>query len=918
MIGLRWGESLGVVSQMFRGLWTGVIALGALAPLTAVAEDAPAPFEYWPGARYDTAIPTFEKMLGYAPGTRITRSEDLAKYCDALAASMPDRALVRRYGRSWEGRELVYLAIGSAENIARFDEISRSMKRLADPRAHEKGEADRLVVELPVLVWLTYGVHGDEISSCDAALLTAYHLLAAQGDALADEIRQHALVFILPSQNPDGRARFVHHFEQTRGQRPEPDPLAAEHNEPWPSGRFNHYLFDMNRDWFAQTQPEIYSQAKEMLNWYPQVVVDLHEMGADETYYFAPPANPINPLLTKEQREGWDLIGRNNARWFDQFGFDYFTREVFDEFYPGYADSWPALHGAIAMTYEQASPGGLEIDRRDGDRLTYRDAVQRHFVASLSTAQAAAQNRERLLREFVAFRRSAIEDGKRGAVREYVLVPDGNRGTLLSLASKLQSQGIDVRWSDSEFRGGGETFPAGSQLVALDQPAGRLARNLLEPHIEMDETFVAEQERRRAAGLPDQIYDVTAWSLPLAFNVRAVPLKSPARIPDSKVESENVHGVMDSLVPKVAYLVPWGDRRASLFLSRAFERGWPVWSADKSFRQGERTYPRGTLILKVDELPEDIEYDLPRLAREVWPEVYGTDTSWVDEGVNFGSEHVVKLKPPKISLAWDRPTSPTSAGAARHVLEAQYGLPVTIVRTQSLVGPDLDRFDVAILPDGGDYKRFIGDAKALTSWVDRGGTLIAIGGAVEFLVDKDVGLLEIQQENAVVEKDAKDADTKDAAKSEEADDDTKRVPGKLLVDDKQYKTAIRPVGALPDPVAGALLRATTDRDHWITVGLTETIHVLAQGRAMFTPIKLDEGVNAVRFAGPAEVLASGHLWEENRKQYAYKPFCVVQPRGRGFVIAFTADPNFRGYMDGLNVLFLNAVVRGPAHATPAR
>jgi hypothetical protein len=883
---------------------------------TAFAEDEADAFEYWPGAQYDPAIPTYADVLGFAPGERITRPEDLLRYCDALVKAAPGRVTRRPMGHSWEGRDLAAYIVCSESNTRRLDDIASSIRRLADPRVLERGEADRLIAELPVMVWLTYGVHGDEISSPDAGLFTAYHLLASQGDPVVEKIFAAAIVFLVPSQNPDGRARFVSHYEQARGLRPDADVLAAEHNEPWPSGRFNHYLFDMNRDWFAQTQPEIRAQASALHGWFPQVVVDLHEMGSDATYYFAPAASPINPFLTEHHREGWEIVGRNNAGWFDQFGFDYFTREVYDAFYPGYGDSWPALHGAVAMTYEQASPSGLVIHRRDGTNLTYRDAVQRHFVASVSTAQAAATNRERLLRGFYEFRREAIEDGRNGSIRSYVLPYEGNTAAVRKLATMLASQGIEVRRSADTFRAAGEPFPPGSYVVDAAQPAGRLASNLLDAHVEMDAAFVTEQERRRRKNLPDEIYDVTAWSLPLLYGVRCVPVKESVRIEDVPLVSADRDKLIEgSIPPSAAYLVRWGTSDSAWLLGKSLDRGISVWSADKSFRQADRTYPRGSLIFKISELSEDAQRELSELAEARGVSVFGTDTSWVDEGVNFGSEHVVKMKQPRVALAWDEPTSPPSAGAARYVLEVEYGLPVTVVRTKDLVGPDLDRFDVVILPDGRGYDRALGaDAKELGSWVERGGTLIAIGGAVEFLATKDVGLLAIQQENAAA---VDGGDTKDA-ESKKPDEDSGRAPGRLIEEEEGFRKAIRPEDALPDPVAGVLLRAHTDPDHWITAGLPETVNVLVQGRAMFAPIRLDEGVNAVHFAGPDDLLASGFLWEENRKQYAYKPFVVVQPRERGFVIAFTADPNFRGYMVGLNPLFLNAVLRGPAHAGPMR
>jgi hypothetical protein len=336
-------------------LWFAVAASQGLAPNTS----------------YDPAIPTLEGVLGHRPGDAITTPDEIGRYLDALAKAAPDRTRLVKYATSWEGRPLHYLIVGSKERIARLDDIKRGMQLLAAGAP----EADRLIPELPVVVWLLHGVHGNEISSSDAALAEAYHLLAARGSADADLTLRDALVIIDPMQNPDGRQRFVTQNLLGRSIEPDPNPQSAEHDEPWPGGRVNHYLFDMNRDYFALSQRETQGRARVMLDWYPQVVVDLHEMGGNSTYYFAPPADPINPLMTDSQRKSLELFGRANAAEFDRRGFAYFVREVYDAFFPGYGDSWPAFHGAVAMTYEQASARGLAFAREDGTTLTYNSLL---------------------------------------------------------------------------------------------------------------------------------------------------------------------------------------------------------------------------------------------------------------------------------------------------------------------------------------------------------------------------------------------------------------------------------------------------------------------------------------------------------------------------------------------------------------
>ncbi len=873
-------------------------------------------FEFWPGAVYDPQVPTHQKVLGYEPGQRISSHANLIRYMEELAAAAPSRMKVYEYARTWEGRKLVYAVVSSEANIRRLDEIRASMKRLADPRATPDAEAKKLIARLPAVICLAYGVHGNEISSPDAALMTAYHLLASRKDKMVDDILANTVVLIDPTQNPDGRDRFVRHFEQSEGIEPDPNPSALEHTEPWPGGRTNHYHFDLNRDWLAFTQPETRGRIQFLQEWYPLVFVDLHEMGSDSTYYFAPEAVPYNPHLTADQRTSLEWFGRNNAKWFDQYGFSYFTREVYDAFYPGYGASWPAYFGSIAMTYEQASARGLLMRRSDETVFHFRDTVRQHFVASVSTAETAARQREKLLENFYRYRATAIEEGSKEPVREYILPRRGDTGAVDNLISVLTMQGVEAKRATAAFSNGGRQYEAGTYVIPLAQPAKRLIRTMVDAQVDMEADFLKEQERRRRKKLPDEIYDVTAWSLPLLYSVECVAAAQPSAGSFEPVAkgSRPAGGVTGGRAA-VAYLVPWGSSAASRFLTAALRQGLRVHSTDKEFKQNGRTFPRGTLIVKVKENAATVDDAVARLAASSGAEVHATSTGWVDEGVNFGSRYVGVIKKPSIALAWDAPAASGSAGHTRFVLERQYGFPVTPVRTQILATTDLSRFDVVILPDGGAYAGTLGPngLRRLRDWVSAGGTLIGVGGAVAALADSRAGLLAVSLENqprAPGETPARRPEGPTPAAGGPADG---RVAGKVLADEKAFEAAIQAETEAPDEVPGVLVRARIDADHWITAGAGETVHALYAGRGIFTPVKLDRGVNAAVFLAADKLLASGYLWEENRKQLAHKPLVIVQREGRGNVIGFTTDPNFRAYLDGMNVLFLNAVFRGPAH-----
>jgi hypothetical protein len=862
--------------------------------------------EMWPGAAYDPAIPTFRKVLGFEAGERLSSPAQVKQYFDALAAAAPARIKVFEYGRTWEKRPLIYAAISSEANIRRLEEIRASMKRLADPRKIPEAEARKLIASLPAVIMLAYSVHGNEISCTDAAMMAAYHLLASRNDKMIAGILQNAVVLIDPLQNPDGRNRFVHNYEVAEGLEPDGFTFAAERDEPWPGGRSNHYHFDMNRDWFALTQPETRARIKVLLDWYPLVFADLHEMGSESTYYFAPEAVPYNPHIAASQRASLDLFGKNNAKWFDHYGFPYFTREIFDAFFPGYGASWPIYYGSIAMTYENASVRGLLYQRNDGSLYDFKSSVQRHFVASIATAETAANNRQKLLEDFYAYRKSAIEEGQKEEIREYILPRRGDVSSVDKLAHLLAEQGIEVMQAQQAFAAGGKDFPAGSYRITAAQPMKRMIRNWLDPQVPMDKGFLAEQERRRKRKLPDEIYDVTAWSLPLQYNVECVTLNAappgnftivePGKMPPGRIEGGKA---------TVAYLAPWGTTASARLLLALLREGVVVRSSTKPFTQNGRAYPAGTLIVLVKQNAANIHDVMAKLVPPSGAEVIATATGWVDDGVNFGSSRVVLMKPVKIAMAWDTPVSYLSAGHTRWLLERQYGYPVTLIRTSRLGAADLSKFQVLILPNGG-YAAALGSAAArLKAWVQSGGTIVGLGGGtVSFLADSKIGLLSTQAESLA--RPGETAPPKPAAQNDGP------APGKLLAKEEDFEKAIQAEREPPDAVAGVLVRVRVDQEHWLGAGVPESVNALVDGRTIFTPVKLDKGQNVAVFKGPDEILASGYLWEENRKQLAFKPLAIVERHGRGHVIGFTADPNFRGYMDGLNLLFLNAVFRGAA------
>lgn len=867
-------------------------------------------FEYIPGTIYDPAIPTVEQVLGHKSGDEITAHWEMLTYFRALAEAAPDRFKLFNYGKTWENTQLLYVAISNPENIASLEDLSTNMKKLADPRMTGQAEADALIPTMVGSTWLSHGVHGNEISPMEASMQTAYHLLAAVNQPQVDTIMQNSVTFIDPQQNPDGRDRFIYSFRGARGLEADDSPISAEHSEPWPNGRVNHYLFDLNRDWFAMTQPETQGKVAALQEYFPLVYIDLHEMGGNSSYFFSPPAPPANPNVAGNQWATLAMIGRSNAKYFDKYGFDYFTREVFDAFYPGYGASWPAYYGAASATYEQASSGGLLLHRNDGEILHYRDGVRHHLVTSLSTAEVVANNKDKLLREFYEYRRSAIEEGENEDDRYYVIPRQNDQAAADKIAGLLTRQGVDVLKANEGFSACGTTYQAGSYVIDSAQPAKRFLRTVMDENVPMDQMFLEEQERRRDNNLNDQIYDVTAWSLPHMFNVN-VDRCNAVRPVDGGLAGEEYYTPTAVTNPgaTVAFIVPWGQSTASRFLSHALRQNIVVKSADMSFVNLGRRYPAGSLVIEVAANDAGLAEKLSTIAAMTGAEVVGVNDSWVSDGPSFGSANTKRIHAPRVAILWDTPTVNYSAGNTRYVIERQYDYPVTAIRAGDIAGADLSPFNVIIIPESRNgYKDTFGDRGALNlkEWVNEGGTLIVLGTGMRYVTDPDVDIMSSRREYAYRESPRTD------------EEDSTRVDGSLMAGLEDYNAAIEDQNANPDVVPGVMLRANVDLEHWLTAGSAETVNVLYRGSDIYTPVTIDKGRNVINYAGADDILSSGYLWEENRAQLAYKPFVISEPKGKGQVIGFTSDPTVRAYLDGLNLMLINAIFRGAAHSSPTR
>ncbi|HUF31050.1 MAG TPA: M14 family zinc carboxypeptidase, partial [Gemmatimonadaceae bacterium] len=435
------------------------------------------------GASYDPAIPTPRSVLGYEVGERFTPHHLLMRYVERVAAAS-DKVRVDTVAHTFEGREVLAIYVSSAANLTRFAQIEADAQSIAGVgSAASAGDAAN---RLPAIAWLGFTVHGNEASGVEAAIALLYQLAAGR-DPETQLILDSSLVILDPVQNPDGHERHVQDVMRRRGATALPTSRQAMvHGGAWPGARTSHYLFDLNRDWFILSHPETRGRVSVFRRFWPHVAVDLHEMGSNSTYFFAPPMEPVNKNVHESIVRWWDIYAAANAAAFDARGWSYFRREGYDEFYPGYGVSWPILTGAVGMTYEQASSAGGAIRRSDGTVLTLRDAALHHFTAAWATILTTAQRARERVRDYASFRQSAVTDAQRAGMRGVAFARDA-QGRADSLVVRLRENGIAVAslatgaalsaaTSFDGGRAGAARMESGGYWVDFAQPQGRLAK----------------------------------------------------------------------------------------------------------------------------------------------------------------------------------------------------------------------------------------------------------------------------------------------------------------------------------------------------------------------------------------------------------------------------------------------------------
>lgn len=792
-----------------------------------------------------------DEFLGYELGTRFTNHHRVVDYYQYLAKAS-NMVQLEEYGRTNEQRLLQVAYVSSAENL-------ENLKKIQINHLIDTGIVDSSTSGDKAIVWLSYNVHGNESSSTEASMKTIYELITSKKAWL-----ENTVVIIDPCINPDGRDRYVNWYNQVASSPYNSHQKAKEHNEPWPGGRPNHYLFDLNRDWAWATQVETRQRLKVYNRWLPHIHVDFHEQGINEPYYFAPAAEPFHEVITDWQRDFQIQIGKNHAGYFDKEGWLYFTRERFDLFYPSYGDTYPTFNGAIGMTYEQAGHGraGLGIMNDEGDLLTLKDRIAHHHTTGLSTVEISSKNADKLNAEFKKF----FSD-KNFTYKSYVL--EGNIYRIKKLMRLLDRHEIRYNWTTSTVKGfdynnGQQTSKKVEQalLVSTDQPKAKMVKVLFEPKAKLSDSVT---------------YDITAWSIPYAYGLNTIASKTIVPYDKNNTGFDFPLSSTPKKTNSVAYATDWKNVTDAAFLGQLLQAGIRVRFTEKAFTANGKTFDRGSLIItrgdnKNIEKFDDLVFDI---AVHNSIQLSSLSSGFSDSGVDLGSPDVKEIKMPKVAVMSGKATSSLGFGELWYFFEQELKFPVTNVDSSNFSASTLNSFTILILPNGNYSSLF--DKKqlqTLQNWVSRGGKVIAIGSSLNTFVGKD-GFGLSRKENEADKEDANNVVS--YARSERE--------------------------RISNNITGAIFKTKVDNTHPLAFGYGDSYFTLKLGSSAYSYLKngytvsyLEDNKAVSGFAGykAAKNIKNTLVFGEHRI-------------GSGSMIYMVDNPMFRAFWENGKLFFANAI-----------
>lgn len=802
------------------------------------------------GNAFSQSIQSPSEFLGYELGDRFTRHHQVVDYFKYVSNTVAT-VKMEKYGETNEHRPLYVSYISSKENIANLEKIRKD--NLSQTGIIKGGNGNTKAI-----VWLSYNVHGNEASSTEAAMLTLYELITNKKDWL-----ENTIVIMDPCINPDGRDRYVNWFNQVKSTPYSIDQNAKEHLEPWPSGRPNHYLFDLNRDWAWATQVESSQRIAIYNKWLPHIHVDFHEQGINNPYYFAPAAEPFHEVISDWQRNFQIQIGKNHAKYFDKEGWLYFTRESFDLLYPSYGDTYPTYMGAIGMTYEQAGHGraGLGIQTNEGEVLTLKDRVMHHTTTGLSTIEISSNTAIQLNAEFAKF-----FDNSDLKYKSYVL-KNKNKDQLNRLKKLLDKhqiyyqsakKGIAKGYLYSTQEEGKMEVTSSDLMIHTDQPKGKMVKVLFEPKAKLMDSLT---------------YDITAWSLPYAYGFEAIA--SRTKLPSSNASKET--NINNSIVKRAyAYISKWNSLEDATFLGALLQNNIVPRFSEKAFSIEGNSFERGSLIvLRSDNRNPEFDAKLIAIANQHQRSLKAVATGFSDSGVDFGSASVKPIHQQKITVLSGKATSSLSFGEVWHFFETQLNYPITNINAEDFSDTTLHSYDVIVLPSG-SYRDVLNTSMMtkLKKWMRNGGTLIAIGNALRSFADKDGFSLKVKK----------------SAEKDEVDNLTPFA-------DRERKS-------VANLITGSIFTSKIDSTHPLGFGYDSNYFSLKLSSTSYQ--YLAKGINVGYFDQMTKNV-SGYAGSEAIKNVPKSLMLGEESFGKGSIVYMVDNPLFRSFWENGKLFMANAV-----------
>ncbi|WP_179351811.1 M14 metallopeptidase family protein [Winogradskyella vidalii] len=789
------------------------------------------------------------EFLGYDIGTQFSRNHQIIAYFKAVQQQVPNQIKLEQYGTTNERRGLHLAYVSSEDNI-------KNLNAIRENNLKNTGLLEGVSTANEIaIVWLSYNVHGNEASSSEAAMLTLYKLLTEHQDLL-----KNTVVIMDPSVNPDGRDRYVNWYNETKSTPYDTDTQASEHHEPWPGGRPNHYLFDLNRDWVWATQVETQQRLKVYNQWMPHVHVDFHEQGINEPYYFAPAAEPFHDIITDWQRDFQTEIGQNHAKYFDAEGWLFFTRERFDLFYPSYGDTYPTFMGAMGMTYEQAGHGraGLGILNDEAHVLTLVERLTHHTTAGISTVEMASKNAKQLNAEFGKFFNNS--DLK---YKSYVV--SGHEDKLNSLKTLLNKHQITFEnptgskvsgYNYGTGKEGSMNVDGKAMVIHTNQSKGKMVKVLFEPNAKLSDSLT---------------YDITAWSLPYAYGLDAIASTK-------KVESSPLIGraALKTLSDTYGYVSKWNAMKDAKFLAELLKQDFKVRFNEKPFSSNDKTFDRGSLIITKGDNKhiEEMVSKLNTIAQKHAQHLTEIDSGFSQTVPDIGSPDIKLVNKHKVAVLSGEGTSSLSYGEIWHFFEQQLGYPLTSINTANLSRTNLDNYSVLILPNG-NYRNVFDESNMtkLKTWVRSGGKVIAIDGALRNFADKDGFSLKEKEVEAP---------------------ETKVNLTAYASREREYSNNL---------ITGAIFNTKVDNTHPMAFGYDTNYFTLKLGNKAYS--LLDNGYN-ITYLNDNKVY-SGFAGQDALKTLKQTLVFGEERMGSGSFIYMVDNPLFRNFWENGKLFLVNAV-----------